>query len=296
VTELLEEAESPRRRGVKENLLKGWDIPAPTIRNMKSLSGYRSLFDLSAKTACVIGAGSGIGEATAWALAAHGANVICADVALDSAEQVAEAIRADGGSASAARVNITQGESCAALFDATATIDIAVITPSINVRKPLLDMSEEEFSKVVDLNLRGTFNAMRAAGRHMADNGTGSIIVFSSVRSQTVEPGQGVYAATKAGGVALVKTLAAELAQSGVRVNAVAPGVVETPLTEQIKQSPDWYQAYADISALRRWSQPHEQTGAVVYLASEASSFVTGSTLFVDGGWLAVDGRFDPPL
>ena len=93
-----------------------------------------------------------------------------------------------------------------------------------------------------------------------------------------------------------MKTLAAELASEGVRVNAVCPGVVETPLTEQIKADPDWYQAYADISALGRWSQPEEQAGAVVYLASGASSFVTGSTLFVDGGWLAVDGRYTPPL
>lgn len=130
----------------------------------------------------------------------------------------------------------------------------------------------------------------------MAEGDGGSIIVFSSVRSQVVEPGQGVYAATKAGAVALVKTLAAELAPSGVRVNAVCPGVVETPLTEQIKADPDWYRAYADISALGRWSQPEEQAGAVVYLASRASSFVTGSTLFVDGGWLAVDGRYTPPL
>ena len=262
---------------------------------MTSLAEYRSLFDLSGTTACIIGAGSGIGEATAWALAAHGATVICADIAIDNATSVAAAIGADGGAASAAQVDITDSSTCAALFSGVA-IDTVVITPSINVRKPLLEMTEDEFSKVVDLNLRGTFNAMRCAGSHMASGGGGSIIVFSSVRSQTVEPGQGVYAATKAGAIALVKTLAAELAHDGVRVNAVAPGVVETPLTEQIKASPDWYQAYADISALGRWSQPKEQTGAVVYLASNASSFVTGSTLFVDGGWLAVDGRFDPPL
>jgi len=90
--------------------------------------------------------------------------------------------------------------------------------------------------------------------------------------------------------------LAAELGPYGVRVNAVGPGVVETPLTEQIRADPEWYQAYADIGALGRWSMPSEQTGAVVYLASDAASYVTGTILFVDGGWLAVDGRFTPPL
>ena len=262
---------------------------------MATLAHYRSLFDLSGTEAVVIGAGSGLGEASATALAAHGATVTCADVAEATAAATAEAIVAEGGVATAAAVDITDADALDALF-ASSRFHAAVVTPSINVRKQLLDMTEAEFARVVDLNLKGTFNAMRAAGRSMAAGGGGSIIVFSSVRSQVVEPGQGVYAATKAGAVALVKTLAAELAASGVRVNAVCPGVVETPLPAQIKADPEWYQAYADISALGRWSQPEEQAGAVVYLASRASSFVTGSTLFVDGGWLAVDGRYTPPL
>jgi NAD(P)-dependent dehydrogenase (short-subunit alcohol dehydrogenase family) len=94
----------------------------------------------------------------------------------------------------------------------------------------------------------------------------------------------------------LVKTLAAELGPQGVRVNALAPGVVETPLTAQIKSNPEWYEAYAAKSALGRWSDPVEMAGPIVYLASDAASFVTGSLLVVDGGWLAIDGRFTPPL
>ena len=137
---------------------------------------------------------------------------------------------------------------------------------------------------------------IKAAGQKMAAGGGGSIIVFSSIRSQVVEPGQGVYAATKAGAVQMVRALAAELAPQGVRVNAIAPGVVETPLTAQIKNHPDWYQAYADRNALKRWAQPHEMAGAVLLLASDAGSYMTGSLLFVDGGWTAVDGRFAPPL
>jgi NAD(P)-dependent dehydrogenase (short-subunit alcohol dehydrogenase family) len=129
----------------------------------------------------------------------------------------------------------------------------------------------------------------------MVERGSGSIIVFSSVRGQVVEPGQSVYAATKAGAIQLVKTAAAEFGEAGVRVNAIAPGVVETPLTAQIKADPDWYRAYATKGALGRWSKPSELAGAVVFLASEAASYVTGSTLMVDGGWTAVDGRFTSP-
>ncbi len=263
---------------------------------MTSLAEYRQLFDLSGRRAVVIGAASGIGEASARALAAHGASVMCADLNGEAADAVAAAIRAEGGEADAAAADITDSRMLNRLFDEVGSVDVLVCTPSINVRKPLLEMSEDEFTRVVDLNLKGTFNAMTAAGRGMAERGRGSIIVMSSVRSQVVEPGQGVYAATKAGTLALVKTLAAELGPAGVRVNAVGPGVVETPLTEQIQSDPEWYQAYADIGALGRWSLPSEQTGAVVYLASDAASFVTGTILFVDGGWLAVDGRFTPPL
>jgi NAD(P)-dependent dehydrogenase (short-subunit alcohol dehydrogenase family) len=129
----------------------------------------------------------------------------------------------------------------------------------------------------------------------MVERGRGSIIGFSSIRGQTVEPGQGVYAATKAGLIQLLRTAAAEFGPSGVRANAIAPGVVETPLTAQIKAQPEWYDAYANKSALARWATPSEIAGAVVYLASDAASYVTGSVLTVDGGWTAIDGRFTPP-
>jgi len=163
------------------------------------------------------------------------------------------------------------------------------------VRKPIVDYSDDELDRVVDLNLKSTFRLCRTFGRLMAANGRGSMIGFTSIRSQTTEPGQGAYAATKAAIVMLFRTLAAELGPHGVRANTIAPGVVETPLTQPIIDRPEWYQAYADKTILRRWAQPAELAGAVVYLASDASSYVTGTTLFVDGGWTAADGRFDPP-
>lgn len=256
---------------------------------------YEKIFQIDGKTAVVIGAGSGIGRESALGLAAFGAFVVCADINKDAAEETA------GMTGSVARqVDVSRTDEIRSLLESVVEergrLDIVVLTPAINVRKPLTDYSDEEFDRVVTVNLRGTFAVLRESGRLMADNGGGSIIVFSSIRSQVVEPGQGVYAATKSGIVQLVRTLAAELGQKGVRVNAIAPGVVETPLTRPIKDRPEWYGAYADKNILRRWASPGEMVGAVVYLSSAASSYVTGSVLFVDGGWTAADGRFAPPL
>jgi len=212
-------------------------------------------------------------------------------------EQAAAAeLGAAGYSAGAAAVDITNASAVSELVDGMRRLDAVVCTPSINVRKQLLDLNGDEFDRVINVNLKGSFNVMRSAGKRMAAQGKGSLVFFSSIRSQVVEPGQGVYAATKAGTLQMIRALASELGPKGVRANAVAPGVVETPLTQQIKDRPEWYRAYAEKSALGRWSQPSELVGAVVFLVSDAASFVTGSLLYVDGGWTAQDGRFTPPL
>jgi len=256
-------------------------------------------FRLDGKVAAVVGAGSGIGEAVALTLARHGARVACVDLEKDKAGQVAERIRSAGGQAEALAVDIRDGQAVQATFDGVrerqGSFDVAVCTPAVNVRKPLLAYTEEEFDRVVTLNLRGNFNVLRAAGRLMTSQGRGSIILFSSIRSVTVEPGQGVYAATKAGIVQLVRTAAAEFGPHGVRVNAVAPGVVDTPLTAPIKANPDWYDAYSAKTILKRWGRPEEIAAPTAFLASDAASYMTGTVLFVDGGWTAVDGRFQPP-
>jgi NAD(P)-dependent dehydrogenase (short-subunit alcohol dehydrogenase family) len=259
-----------------------------------------SLFRLDGKIALIAGAASGIGQAAARGLAAAGALAICADLNAAGAGQTSDAIRSDGGLGEALALNITDEANVAAAVQGIGQrhgrIDILVSTPAVNVRKRLLNYSGAEFDKVIDLNLKGTFLIAQAVGRMMEANRSGSIIMFSSIRSVTVEPGQGVYAATKAGLVQLARTLAAELGSSGVRVNCIAPGIVETPLTAQIKKSPEWYDAYSRRNALGRWAKAGEMVGPVVFLASEASSYVTGAVLFVDGGWTAIDGRFTPPV
>ncbi|TWF81725.1 NAD(P)-dependent dehydrogenase (short-subunit alcohol dehydrogenase family) [Pseudonocardia hierapolitana] len=248
---------------------------------------YEGLFRLDGRRAVVVGAGSGIGREAARALAAHGAEVVCAD-------RDAEAAAATGAGTAYA-LDVLDRDAVRAAATELGEVDVLVFTAATNVRKRLLDYSDAEFDRVVDLNLRASFDLVRAFGGPMASRGRGSIIGFASIRAVTVEPGQGVYAATKAGLVQLLRTAAAELGPQGVRVNAIAPGVVETPLTSQIRADPAWEAAYASKSALGRWAQPSELAGAVVYLASDAASFVTGSVLTVDGGWTAVDGRYDPP-
>ena len=245
------------------------------------------LFDLSGKTAIVIGAASGIGEAIAAGFARQNARVAAFDLKPDASRSIAPLNIRDGPAVEAA---------FAAVDEQHGGVDIAVCMPAVNVRKPILKYSEEELAFVLDVNIKVNFRVLRSAGRVMTARGKGSIILFSSIRSQVVEPGQSVYAATKAGIVQLARTAAAEFGPHGVRVNAIAPGVIETPLTAPIKANKQWYDAYAAKNILQRWGRPDEIVGPAVFLASDASSYVTGTVIFVDGGWLAVDGRYTPPL
>ncbi|MCU4184957.1 SDR family oxidoreductase [Acidiferrimicrobium sp. IK] len=249
-------------------------------------------FNLEGKTALVIGAASGIGQEAAGALASHGARVVFADRNLDGADAAA---RAAGAGHSAVHLDVLDDSSIASAAARLPVPDVLVFTAATNVRKRILDYDLAEFDRVVALNLRASFNIIRSFGGPMCERGSGSIIGFGSIRAVTVEPGQAVYAATKAGLVQLARTAAAEFGPDGVRVNVVSPGVVDTPLTSQIRSDPDWYGAYAAKTALGRWARAEELAGAVVYLASDASSYVTGSVLTVDGGWTAIDGRYDPP-
>jgi NAD(P)-dependent dehydrogenase (short-subunit alcohol dehydrogenase family) len=257
------------------------------------------LFRLDEKVIAVIGAGSGIGEAVAIGAARQGARVACFDVNEAAASATAAHIRRENLIADATALDITDAAATEREIADVATsngrLDGVICTPSINVRKKLLDYSEDEFDRVVRLNLKGSFNVVRAAGRIMMPQRSGSIVIFSSIRSVVVEPGQAIYSMTKAGILQLVRGAACEFGTAGVRVNAVGPGVIETPLTAPIKAQPEWYEAYANKNILKRWAKAEEMVGPTLFLMSDAASYVTGTILYADGGWLAVDGRFTPP-
>ena len=194
------------------------------------------------------------------------------------AAATAESILAEGGQASAAQIDMRRRASVQQVVAGLPVVDILVCTPSINVRKPMLALSDDEFARIVDLNLHGTFIVLQETGRRMASQGRGSIIVFSSIRAQVIEPGQSVYAATKAGVVQLVRTLAAELGPQGVRANAIAPGPIIPPV--------DYDEAKiartADKTLLNKWADPQDIVRTVIFIVE--NNYLTGELIHVDGG------------
>ncbi|WP_052866585.1 SDR family NAD(P)-dependent oxidoreductase [Streptomyces niger] len=264
---------------------------------------YAHLFRLDGRHVVVVGGGSGIGREAVRALVAHGADVTVADRDLKGAEETArlagEEPAAPGsrtGTATAYALDVLDDEAVRTAAESWGAPDGLVVTVGANVRKRIADYTMAEFDRVVALNLRAHFALVQAVAPAMAERGSGSVVGLASMRAIQVEPGQSVYAASKAGLVQFLRTAAAEWGPRGVRFNAIAPGVVRTPLTDQIAADPDWYDAYAQASALRRWAGAEELAGAVHYLVSDASTFVTGSVLTVDGGWTAVDGRYEPSV
>jgi len=251
----------------------------------------KNLFDLTGRVAVVTGAGKGLGRAMALALAAAGADVVVSSRTMADISKVRDEIRDLGRRADAVPVDCADETSCERLMaraiERLGTVDILVNNAGINVRKPILDLCAEEFDRVLKTNLYGYFYCARAAGRHMVARGSGKIINISSMMGRVALPTQGAYASSKGAVEQLTNVLALEWAQAGVQVNAIAPAYCETPLTQAVFNDPERHRFVCERTPMGRWGQPHELAGAVIFLASDASSFVTGHVLKVDGGWNA---------
>ena len=251
----------------------------------------RLTFDLSGRTALVTGASSGLGRHFARTLAEHGAAVVLAARRLERLEVLAEEIRAAGGTAYSVRMDVTDAGSVAAGLDAgqeaLGTPDILVNNSGIARPASTLYVTEEEWAGVVGTNLEGAWRVAQGTARRMVDAGRpGTIVNVLSILAFSVARGLGSYAASKAGLLQLTRTMAMELARHRVRVNAIAPGYVLTEMNREFFAS-DAGQTMIEHIPQRRIGDPSELDGALLLLASDASSYMTGSTIVVDGGHLA---------
>lgn len=242
---------------------------------------------LEGKVALVTGGGRGIGRAIALALADAGADVAVAvsrDIA--AAESVSEEIRAKGRRALAQQTDVSSGTATEELVTAVVAelgrIDILVNNAGITRDGLIMRMSEEDWDAVLDVNLKGTFNCTKAAVKRMVRQRSGRIVNVTSIMGITGNGGQANYAASKAGIIGLTKSTAKEVGSRGITCNAVAPGWVQTQMTEHLPAA--FAEQVLKQVSLGRLGQPEDIAGAVLFLCSEASSYITGQVLVVDGG------------
>ncbi len=251
------------------------------------------LFGLEGDVAFITGGGGAVGAATAAAFARAGAAVVLADKATDAAGRVAAEVQAMGGRALAVAMDVTREDSVRAAVDAAVRafgqVDILVNAAGINLRKPAQELTPADWATVIDVNLTGYFLCARAVGPGMIERRSGRIINVASImghRGSPISPNL-VYNTSKGGVVNFTRSLAVEWAPHNIRVNAVAPTYLQTPLTEKILSDPHIHRKIVERTPMGRVGRPEELAGAMLFLASRASSLVTGHILAVDGGWLA---------
>jgi NAD(P)-dependent dehydrogenase (short-subunit alcohol dehydrogenase family) len=249
-------------------------------------------FRLTGRRALVTGGGRGLGRVIAQALAEAGADVAVAGRTLDVCEDAAREIAAATGRrtlALAADVTlIADVERLVREVEAgLGPIDILVNNAGVNIRGVVEELGEADWDTVIGTNLKAPFLCSRAVGPGMCARGWGRVINLGSILSVIALPGRAPYASSKAGVLGLTRVLALEWAKQGVTVNAICPGPFATDMNRLLLTDPVKYQAFVEKIPLGRWGELHEIVGAAVFLASDASSFVTGSALFVDGGWTA---------
>jgi meso-butanediol dehydrogenase/(S,S)-butanediol dehydrogenase/diacetyl reductase len=240
----------------------------------------------------ITGAGSGIGRECAFEFAAEGGLIAAGDVDLKMAERTADEIVKKGGKAYAFACDVTKPDAVAAFIEGAekrlARLDVLLNSAGIREISPVLELSHEQFAKVMEVNVTGTFLASQAFARRLVAAGRkGAIVNIASTLGYVAAPRRAAYTASKHAVVGLTKEMAMELGEKGIRVVAVGPGVTRTPLTERYFQEPEMAARIRDIHALGRWGEAREIARAILFLASEDASFVTGTTLLVDGGWTA---------
>ena len=249
------------------------------------------LFDLTGKVAVVVGGAGGIGRAQAMGLADAGADVVVASRKLEHLEDAAKEIKSKGRKSLAVTVDVVDEKSVAGMVDRILkefpTIDILVNAHGISIRKPAETFPIDEWQQVMDINSRGTFTCCQAVGQVMIKQKYGKIINVSSVRGRYGLPANyAAYCASKGAVDTLTRTLACEWAKHNVLVNAVAPTVVETPLTltPEALLNPDFAKYMKGRIPMGRWALPEDIVGATIFFASDASKFITGQILYIDGG------------
>ena len=249
------------------------------------------LFDLTGKVAIVTGSSRGIGLAIAAAMAEHGAKVVISSRKQDACQEVAHAINAQHGDnrAIAVAANISSKEDLQHLVDesrnAFGRIDVLVCNAASNpYYGPMAGISDEQFRKILDNNVIANHWLISMVAPEMLERGEGSIIIVSSIGGLTSSTMIGAYNISKAADFQLARNLAAEFGPRGVRVNCIAPGLVKTDFARALWENPDTLKAVTRSTPLRRIGEPHEIAGAAVYLASPASTFMTGQAMIVDGG------------
>lgn len=250
-----------------------------------------TLFSLKGKTAVVTGAARGLGREIALVLAANGAAVVVTDI--QPPQQTAAAVQKGGTPCLAVKADITDEDQVKAMTASAISefgqVDILINNAGVSQLSytATQELSKTEWDQIVAINLTGTFLCCKYIGRTMIAADGGSIVNIATTAGITGVPRAPAYCASKAGVIALTQSLALEWAQYPIRVNAVAPHYLETPLTEDLRASEKVYTALIKQIPMRRFGQPSEIIGAVLYLASQASSYTTGSVIGVDGGYLA---------
>lgn len=252
------------------------------------------MFELKNKVALVTGGRRGMGRAHALALAMQGAKVAVTDIDAKECASVMEEIKSRGGEAACFAMDVSDKAEIDRVFDEVVKqfgrLDILVNNAGIYLPKPALDITEEEWDRMMDINLKGEFLCAQRAAKEMAKNKWGRIINIASVASGQV--GVGIaggahYVASKGGIIGMSETMAIEFAPLGINVNVVAPGAIDTPMIQAAELPKEAMDAMMARVPLKRIGRPEEVSAAVVFLASEEASYITGSTLYVDGGWLA---------